>query len=88
MIDNNDFSENTHFTLSYELLCLLRWLAAHDAEKLKRIVSRALAGGLHEELKKEQRGSADNLLELDGDIQHSIVEFLDFRRGTGSFSLC
>lgn len=76
MMDNDNFSENSQLTLSYELLSLLRWLANHDEEKLKRIITRALSSGLHEELKKEQRETLDQESSLESDVQHSIIDFL------------
>ena len=78
-MDNNSFSnDNTQFVLSFELLYLLRWLVEHDAEKLKKLVSKALAAGLKEEiseareLKKNNATNEEHLIE---DIQHSIIEF-------------
>ena len=72
MMHDDTVTENTQLSLSYELLALLHWLALHDADKLKRIVVRALKNGLGNEIKKE---SSDASL-ADGDIQNSIVDFL------------
>ena len=55
MIDNGDLSyknENGQFTISYELLCLLRWLIEHDTDILKKIVHSAVKSGLQNELQK------------------------------------
>jgi hypothetical protein len=82
MINNNDSSNNNNqFVISYELLCLLRWLTEHDAERLKKIISRAVVIGLKDELlkmehffdkhKKDMPEAEHNLEE----IQYSIVEF-------------
>ena len=60
------------FVLSYELICLLQWLMDHDAEKLKKIVTKALSTGLQKELlaakETEQNGSLE-------EIQESIIDF-------------
>jgi hypothetical protein len=75
MTNNNDFSHDQHaqFVLSYELLCLLRWLTEHDTEKLKRLITKALASrGLQENLRKLD--NPDGAQQLD-DIQNSIIDF-------------
>jgi hypothetical protein len=72
--NENTFSHDTQFTLSYELLCLLRWLATHDQDRLKKIIARALDTGLHEELKKNTANTRD--IGSDQDVQNSIVDFL------------
>lgn len=79
MINNNDSNTNNNqFVISYELLSLLRWLTEHDAERLKKIVSRALATGLKEELTKMEsfldahKSEGDQNME---EIHYSIVEF-------------
>ncbi len=73
-MDDNIFSHDTQFTLSYEFLGLLRWLTLHDQERLKKIITRALETGLHDELKKSatitQEFSSDN------EVQNSIIDFL------------
>lgn len=75
MNDNNNFSNdnNTQFVISYELLCLLRWLAENDAIKLKKIVDKALAGGLRSDIERARETKADE--HNPDDIQHSIIEF-------------
>lgn len=55
MIDNGDFfnkQESGQLTLSYELLCLLRWLVEHDADHLKNMVANAIKSGLKNELQR------------------------------------
>src|SRR3972149_2629664 len=43
MTHNDGFSgENSQFVLSYELLCLLRWFVDHDADKLKKLITKAI----------------------------------------------
>ncbi len=74
-MNNNLFpNNNTQFVLSYELLCLLRWLIEHDADKLKKIIAKAVASGLHEEMQRTDNTSELNLSE---DMQHSIIDFFE-----------
>jgi hypothetical protein len=73
---NNDSmnSHNSQFVISYELLALLQWLVEHDAERLKKIIARALGSGLKKDIQNyKAHFSADN--HTNEDIQHSIVEF-------------
>ena len=42
--------KDEQFAISYELLCLLRWIVENDADKLKRMVTRAVARGLNEKI--------------------------------------
>ena len=63
-MNNDSFNNNNNsaqqFVISYELLCLLRWLLEHDVEKLKKMVSKALAPGLKEDIKQfEQFGDVN-----------------------------
>ena len=73
-MNNNDFSnENTQFVLSYELLCLLRWMVENDAEKLKKIIAKAYSSGLKYDIQRMREGwSEEQTME---EIQHGIVEF-------------
>ncbi|MDP3889582.1 MAG: hypothetical protein Q8Q25_03515 [bacterium] len=75
MIDNGDFpnTKQGYFSLSYELLCLLRWLVQHDHDKLKKIITQAVADGLKNELQKIDTATELNL--LTADIQDNIVDF-------------
>lgn len=75
MINNDSFNaDNTHnqFVISHELLALLQWLVEHDAERLKKIVSKAMSTGLREEIQRHKNIGESHIAE---DIQHSIVEF-------------
>lgn len=74
MTDNMLFSDTTQnqFVVSYELLSLLKWLVEHDANKLKKIIGKALETGLKHELRAIDITSKENSEE----IHHSIVEFL------------
>ena len=79
-MNNDSFNNNNNsaqqFVISYELLCLLRWLLEHDVEKLKKMVSKALASGLREDIKQfEQFGDVNTDPAMIEEIQHSIIEF-------------
>lgn len=71
---NEEFTDaqHTQFVLSYELLCLFRWLAEHDIDKLKKIIGAAIASGLHEDIKRV-RGT-QNHLALE-EMQGGIIDF-------------
>ena len=73
----NPNNNNTQqFVISYELLCLLRWLLENDTPKLKKMVSKALASGLTEDIKQfEQLGDVNADPVMIEEIQHSIIEF-------------
>jgi len=75
-MNNNPFSHDTQnqFALSYELLRLLQWLSRHETEKLRKMITKAVKQGLHEEIQHTDTISDMNLLE---DIHHSMVEFFD-----------
>lgn len=72
---NNEFmQDDTQFVLSYELLCLLRWLTEHDAEKLKKIIAKAITSEeLSEEMKRVDK--PDTIAQADN-IHYNIVDFL------------
>ena len=73
MTHNDGFSgEGSQFVLSYELLCLLRWFVDHDADKLKKLITKAIESGLKDELRTDDDG---NQLQMQEDIQYSILEF-------------
>ncbi|HRN77894.1 MAG TPA: hypothetical protein PLU71_01525 [Candidatus Dependentiae bacterium] len=72
---HNDLQDDVHaqFTLSYELLCLLRWLIDHDAEKLKKVIKKAISS---EQFCQEIKQLDDiNLAAQAEDMQHSIIDF-------------
>lgn len=74
MIDNSSFFDTAQnqFVVSYELLSLLKWLVEHDASRLKKVISKALEGGLKKELHTAEHWAKGD---TEG-IHHSIVEFL------------
>ena len=65
-------SDGNQFVISYELLALLRWLIEHEADKLKKIISRAHRSGLHNEMHKIENSQNEQSPE---DIQFTLVEF-------------
>ena len=73
-MNNNEFSnDNAQFVLSYELLSLLRWLAEHDAEKIKKIINKSLSAGLKDEVNRARAGKTEE--QTLQDIQHGIIDF-------------
>ncbi len=71
---NEFMQDDTQFVLSYELLCLLRWLTEHDAEKLKKIIAKAISSDeLSEEMKRVDRSDT---MEQTQNIHYNIVDFL------------
>jgi hypothetical protein len=75
-MNNDSFAHdnNTQFALSYELLHLLKWLEQHDIEKLKKIIAKAVAHGLHDEIQRSNSHVNQNILE---EMHHSIVDFFE-----------
>jgi hypothetical protein len=75
-MNNDSFSHdsNSQFALSYELLNLLKWLGNNEADKLKKIIAKAVAHGLHDEIQKVKTLSDPNLLE---EMHHGIIDFFD-----------
>jgi hypothetical protein len=75
-MNNDSFSHdsNSQFALSYELLNLLKWLGNNDADKLKKLITKAIAHGLHDEIQKVNTLSDPNLLE---EMHHSIIDFFE-----------
>jgi hypothetical protein len=74
MANSSFFSEDAdnQFTISYELLCLLRWLTQNEDMKLKRMISKALSSGLNKKMQKiEYNNELFNLEEA----QQSIIDF-------------
>jgi len=74
MSDNNLYFNNTdgQFIISYELICLLKWLVENDSPKFKKIISKALASGLKKELTQKDRINNEYVME---DIHHTILDF-------------
>ncbi len=76
MNDDSFFTpeSDNQFVLSYELICLLRWLMDHDSAKLKKMVMHALMSGLKDEL--ERNNPLDDATTLEN-IQESIIDFFE-----------
>jgi hypothetical protein len=75
-MNNDSFSHdnNAQFALSYELLHLLKWLEQHDTDKLKKMISKAVAQGLHDEIQKTNSMTNHNILE---EMHHGIINFFE-----------
>lgn len=71
LVDETATSKN-QCTVSFELLTLLQWLAAHEEPMLKKIINHALHSGLNQHLHNKTELSQQALTET---IQYSIVEF-------------
>lgn len=67
-------NDNAQFVLSHELLYLLQWLIEHDTNKLKKIITKAVASGLREKMQKVDNTAELNLSE---DMHHSIIDFFE-----------
>lgn len=72
-MNNDSMNSHNQFVISYELLALLQWLVEHDAERMKKIIARALQNGLKKDIQNFKAYAAD--AQSNDDIQHSIVEF-------------
>lgn len=72
--DSFSHDNNAQFALSYELLHLLKWLGENDTEKLKKIIAKAVAHGLHDNIQKTTSSADSRILE---DMHHSIVDFFE-----------
>jgi hypothetical protein len=65
-------SLETQFTISYELLELLRWLCEHEPERLRKVVHHALENGLQTRL---DTGETDQPQQNGDELQQMIMEF-------------
>ena len=75
MKNNNlltDPQESQQLVISYELLCLLRWIIEYDSEKIKQIIAKALPAGLKQDIQDIDNPNSVRSLE---DIQQSMIEF-------------
>jgi uncharacterized membrane-anchored protein YjiN (DUF445 family) len=75
MNDNPFSNDNAQFVLSYELLCFLRWLVYNDSDKLKKLITKALASGLKDDIDRI-RGQKIND-QMNEEVQHSILDFFN-----------
>jgi hypothetical protein len=60
--------------VSFELICLIKWILENEDEKIKKIIVRALNSGLQEELNKKTILSKEAILD---DIQSVLFDFFD-----------
>lgn len=75
MVDTGLFSDqesDNQFVISYELLCLLRWLAENESNKLKRVISKALNSGLSKQMQRTENNADQFDLE---EAQQGIIDF-------------
>ena len=72
MFDNDQFNQTNQFVITYELLSLLLWIIEHEDETLVKIVKKAFASGLQDEMKREQPVNDEQLLE---EAQQGIIDF-------------
>ena len=75
-MNNDSFSHDTtsQFALSYELLHLLQWLGKHDAHRLKKLITKAIANGLHDEM---QRFDALSNQQNVQDMHNNMIDFFE-----------
>ena len=66
-------NESTHMNVSYELLMLLQWLLEHEQETMKKIVSKALAHGLQEQI--DQHMTQRERQQAAAELQGGIIDF-------------
>ncbi len=71
---SNGGDNSSQFVLSFELLTLLAWLIEHDADKLQKIVDKALGSGLKQKLRRSDELEQDNEGMAD-QARYNIVEF-------------
>ena len=71
-------NQDEQFAISYELLCLLRWLVENDADKLKKMITRAVQRGLNEKIELIRTFTDNEALE---DAQDNMVEFFGTLEG-------
>ena len=70
MLEITDKDEQ--FAISYELLCLLRWLVENDGDKLKKMITRAVGRGFNEKIEQIHTYSESEALE---DAHENMIEF-------------
>ena len=75
-MNDNSFSHDTtsQFALSYELLQLLSWMGKHNTDKLKKIIAKALAQGLHDEIRTIENFTDNHELQ---EMHHSMIDFFE-----------
>jgi len=71
---NHESDNASQFLISFELLTLLAWLIEHDADKLQKIVDKALAAGLGQKLRRSDHIEQDKV-EITEQARYNIVEF-------------
>ena len=69
---SNDKHNHGQLTLSHELLALVQWLVEHDTEKIKKLISRAVSGGLKDKINRQKTDNNEQALE---EAQNNIMDF-------------
>ena len=73
---NNHDEKQNQLTISYELLCLLSWFLEHDLEKFRKLIGKALAAGLDDEIKQiEISGDYRNDPQLAQEMHYTMIDF-------------
>jgi len=68
------YEPDNQLVISFELICLLKWMLENEDENIKKMISRALRSGLKDELNKKHQISKELML---SDIQDVLLEFFD-----------
>ena len=68
MNNDNSYKSDGQFILSFELLQLLEWLIEHQPDEIKKLVHKALAQGLHSNIRQ-----AEDLLEAYSPARSAIT---------------
>ncbi len=74
---NNDsflYDTNTQFALSYELLYLLQWISKYEVDKLKKLIAKSIARGLHDEIQRFDIANNQHALQ---DMHNSMLDFFE-----------
>jgi len=74
-MNNDSFSHDTssQFALSYELLHLLQWLGQRDVPRLKKLIAKAIAQGLHDEIQRTDPSYSHNIQ----DMHNNMIDFFE-----------
>lgn len=69
---NHEENNNTHLTVSHELLLLLQWLITHEEKKLQNIIKKAMKSGLHLELDNHSKHKTDA---ISSNLSETVSDF-------------
>ena len=82
MLEITDRDEQ--YAISYELLCLLRWMVENESDKLKKMITRAVQRGLNERIelirtyddREALEDAHDNMIEFFSILEAMLVDTL------------